>query len=90
MADQQAPAAVPTSGNLKNELRVSLGQLKKDFDALRNFVTEIAQADATAPMAIGKGDLNDLIAITLDIQDAANDLGFEAGKIKETLQNLAL
>jgi hypothetical protein len=38
-------------------------------------------------MSLGKDDLNDLLAVTLDIQDAGNDIAFEAGKINEKLQN---
>ena len=85
--DEKTPAAGPTASSLKNELRGSLEQLKKDFEGLKHFVDEIAPGAASVPISLGKDDLNDLLAVTPDIQDAGNDVAFEAGKIKEKLQN---
>jgi hypothetical protein len=86
--DETTPAPGPTASSLKNELRESLERLKTDFEGLKHFVNEIVPADGPAPISLGKDDLNDLLAVTLDIQDAGNNIAFEAGKIKEKLQGI--
>lgn len=88
--DDKTPATGPTASSLKNELRESLEQLKKDFEGLKTFVVELAPEESSEPPSLGKDDLNDLLAVTLDIEDAANNIAFEAGKIKEKLQKLAM
>ena len=77
----------PTPSSLKKELRESLELLKKDFEGLKNFVAEIAP-EGTSAIPFSKVDRDDLLAATLEIQDAANDIAFEAGKIKEKLERL--
>lgn len=86
--DEKTPAAEQTASSLKNELRESLERLKKDFEGLKTFVDEIAPEGMSAPISLEKDDLNDLLAVTLAIQDAGNDIAFEAGKIKEKLQGI--
>ncbi len=86
--DETTPASGPTASSLKNELRESLERLKKDFEGLKHFVDEIAPEEESAPIRLGKDDLNALLAVTSDIQDAGNDIAFEAGKINEKLQRL--
>lgn len=75
----------PTASGLKKELSDSLQTLKKDFENLKHFVEELAPEGIPAPLALTKDDLKDLLSITLEIQDAANNLEFEAAKIKTTL-----
>jgi hypothetical protein len=86
---QQPTPAEPTAGSLKRELRESLELLLKDFQALKNFVAEIAPEGIPASIALSKADVNDLLTASLEIQDAASDVAFEAGKIKEKLERLA-
>jgi len=68
-----------TASNLKKELRESLEVLKKDFERLRTFVAEIASEGS---LVVDR----DLLALTLEIQDAANDIWFESGRIKDKLE----
>jgi len=81
-------SAEPTASSLKRELRESLELLKKDFDSLKHFVEEIAPEGVPAPIALTSEDLHDLLAATEEIHDAADDIVFEAGKIKEKLARL--
>ena len=78
----------PTASSLKTELNESLKLLVKDFDGLKKFVTEIAPEGIPASIPLSKNELDDLLAATLEIEDAANDIAFEASKIKEKLQRL--
>lgn len=87
MTDEPSPAK-PTAGSLKEELRESLEILKKDFASLMHFVEEIAPDGVPAPIPLTKEELEDLLSATLAIQDAGNDIAFEAGKIKEKLERL--
>jgi len=85
MADQSL-AGLPTAVQLRNELRGSLEELKKDFQALQHFVEELAPDGIPAPISLSKDDLNDLVVLAQDTQDTANDIEFEAGIIKKKLQ----
>ena len=87
MAEETNPAE-PTASSLKRELRSSLELLIKDFEGLKHFVAEIAPEGTPTPIPLAKGDVHDLLTITLEIQDAANDIAFEAGKIKDKLDRL--
>ena len=53
-----------------------------------HFVAEIAPEGIAASIQLSKADRDDLLALTLEIQDAANDIAFEAGKIKDKLDRL--
>ena len=86
-ADKALPAE-PTASSLKKELRDSLDLLKKDFEGLKNFVAEIAPEGIPASISISKVERDDLLTLTLEIQDAGNDIAFEASKIKEKLERL--
>jgi hypothetical protein len=86
-ADKALPAE-PTASSLKTELRESLELLLRDFEGLKNFVAEIASEGIAASIRLSKDDRDDLLTITLEIQDAANDIAFEAGKIKDKLERL--
>ncbi len=83
---QNAPQ--PTASSLKQELRESLDVLKKDFASLVHFVEEIAPEGIPASIPLSKEERDDLLAASLDIYDAANDIAFEANKIKEKLERL--
>jgi hypothetical protein len=85
---EQIPAQ-PTAASLKNELSDSLRVLKTDFDGLKKFVAEIAPDGVPATISLSKEELNGLLSAALEIQDAANDIAFEAGKIKERLERLS-
>ena len=87
MADKPSPAE-PTASRLKRELRESLEILKRDFEGLKLFVEEIAPDGAPASLPLSKAEIADLLAATLEIQDAGNDVVFEAGKIKDKLERL--
>jgi hypothetical protein len=87
MSDDLSPAE-PTASSLKKELAESLEVLKKDFASLMHFVEEIAPEGVPAPIPLTKEELEDLLSATLAIQDAGNDIAFEAGKIKEKLERL--
>jgi hypothetical protein len=79
-AHKTSDAKLPAS-SLKKELRESLEVLKRDFEGLRTFVAEIAS----------EGSLvldRDLLTLTLEIQDAANDIWFETSRIKDKLARL--
>ena len=87
MAEETFPAE-PTASSLKKELRESLELLKKDFEGLKKFVEEIAPEGVPAAIPLSKDELNDLLTATEEIHDAANDIAFEATKIKEKLERL--
>ena len=78
----------PTASSLKSELNESLKLLVQDFEDLKKFVAEIAPEGVPTSIPLSKNDLDDLLAATLQIEDAANDIVFEASKIKEKLQRL--
>jgi hypothetical protein len=88
MSEEMEPAE-PTASSLKKELRSSLELLIKDFAVLMHFVAEIATEGTPTPLLLSKEDVHDLLTITLEIQDAANDIAFEAGKIKDKLDRLS-
>lgn len=87
MTEVPSPAD-PTASSLKKELSASLEILKKDFAGLMHFVEEISPEGVPAPIPLTKEELEDLLSATLAIQDAGNDIAFEAGKIKEKLERL--
>ncbi len=87
MADQPAPAR-PTASGLKQELCESLEVLKRDFEALKHFVEEISPEGVPASLPLTREEIAELLAATLEIQDAGNDIVFEAGRIKEKLERL--
>jgi hypothetical protein len=87
MAEKTFPAE-PTASSLKKELSESLEQLKRDFEGLKNFVAEIAPEETSASLPLSKDDVHDLLTATLEIEDAANDIVFEATKIKNKLERL--
>jgi len=87
MAEKPFPAE-PTASSLKKELRESLELLIRDFEGLKNFVAEIAPEGISASIPLSKDDKDDLLTATLEIQDAANNIAFEAGKIKDKLERL--
>lgn len=80
--------AEPTASRLKRELRDSLLLLMKDFEGLKHFAAEITPEGISASIPLSKDDLHDLLAATM--HDAANDIVFEAIKIKEKLERLSL
>jgi uncharacterized protein with von Willebrand factor type A (vWA) domain len=85
MVDHQDSSDEPTAGRLKKELRESLEILKKDFESLTHLMAELASDGTRASISLTNDDLNDLISVTREIQDAANDIQFEAKKIGEKL-----
>jgi hypothetical protein len=87
MAEETVPAE-PTASGLKKELKESLELLKRDFEGLKNFVAEIVPEGTPGSIPLLKDDVHDLLAATLEISDAANDIAFEATKIKEKLKRL--
>jgi hypothetical protein len=87
MAEETFPAE-PTASSLKKELRESLELLVKDFEGLKHFVAEIAPEGVPASIPLSKDELHDLLSATLEIHDAADNIVFEAGKIKEKLERL--
>jgi len=87
MVEETFPAE-PTASSLKKELRESLDLLIKDFEGLKHFVAEIAPEGVPASIPVSKDELHDLLSAALEIHDAANDIAFEAGKIKEKLERL--
>lgn len=87
MAENTFPAE-PTASSLKKELNESLELLKRDFEDLKNFVAEIAPEESSASIPLSKDDIHDLLTATLEIHDAAEDIAFEATKIKEKLERL--
>ena len=78
----------PTTSSLKNELKQSLELLIKDFEGLKTFVAEIAPEGIPASIPLSMDDLHDLLTATEEIQDAANDIAFEASTIKDKLERL--
>lgn len=89
MTDQTL-SSEPTASGLKKELSDSLEALKKDFENLKHFVEEIVPEGTPAPLALTNDDLKDLLSITSEIQDAASNLEFEAGKVKDTLDRFVI
>jgi hypothetical protein len=87
MTEETSPAE-PTPSSLKRELRESLELLKRDFEGLKRFVAEIAPGGIRASIPLSKDDLHDLLTATMLIHDAADDIVFEATKIKEELERL--
>jgi hypothetical protein len=85
---EKTPPAEPTASSLKKELKESLELLKRDFEDLKSFVAEIAPEGTPASIPLSKVDLDELLAATLEIHDAAEDIAFEATKIKEKLERL--
>ena len=82
--------AEPTASSLKKEIKDSLQLLMKDFEGLKHFVAEIAPEGIPASIPLSKDDLHDLLTATMEIHDAANDVVFEAIKIKEKMERLSL
>lgn len=87
MSEETFPAA-PTASSLKKELKESLEVLIKDFESLKHFVAEIAPEGIPASIPLSTEDVSDLLSATREIQDAGNDIAFEASKIKEKLERL--
>jgi hypothetical protein len=87
MAEKAFPAE-PTASSLKKELGESLDLLKRDFEGLKHFVTEIAPEGIPASIPISRQDLNDLLTATSEIHDAAEDIAFEARIIRGKLERL--
>ena len=85
---KEASSPGPTASSLKSELRESLELLKKDFENLKHFVEEIAPAGVPAQIPLSSEDRQDLLAATSEIHNAADDIVFEAAKIKEKLERL--
>lgn len=83
-------SAGPTADSLKNELRESLEVLKRDFESLKLFVAEIAPEGVLAPIPLSKDDLDALLSVTEEIHDAANDIEYEASKIKDKLSRFVV
>ena len=82
-------ASGPTADSLKNEHRESLRILKADFESLARFVAEVSpDADSAASITLTKPDLDALLSVAQEIHDAANDIEYEAGKIKDKLSRL--
>lgn len=77
----------PTATSLKMELRESLEILKRDFESLSHFVSELASVESSASIPLTRDDLHDLLSVTLEIHDAASEIEFEADKIKEQLSH---
>lgn len=80
--------AKPTASSLQRELSDSLELLKRDLGILKYFVEEIAPAGVPASIPLSREDLHELLAAASEIHDAADDIVFEAGKIKEKLERL--
>jgi hypothetical protein len=79
----------PTADSLKKELGESLRILKADFESLTRFVAEVSpDGDSAVPMTLTKNDRDTLLSVTQEIHDAANDIEFEADKIKDKLSRL--
>jgi len=78
----------PTASSLKKELKESLELLIDDFEGLKTFVAEIAPEGIPASIPLSMDDLHDLLAAAEEIHDAADDIVFEASKIKEKLERL--
>jgi hypothetical protein len=82
---EKMPSVEPTATSLKKELRESLEILKRDFDSLNHFVAELTSDGNSTPISLTNDDLHDLLSVAQEIQDAASDIEFEAGKIKEKI-----
>jgi hypothetical protein len=83
-------APEPTADSLKKELRESLATLKTSFQNLDRFVAEITSEGGSPPTTLTKTDLDELASVALEIQDAANNLEFEAAKIHEKLSSIII
>ncbi len=81
-------SAKPTASRLKQELRGSLDLLLQDFASLKHFVDEIAPEGVPASIPLSRDELRELLTAAQEIGDAANDIAFEASKIKEKLERL--
>jgi hypothetical protein len=89
--DEPTTLFKPTANSLKNELRESLKLLKTDFESLKHFVEELSSEElSAATVTLTKEDLDDLISAALEIHDAANDIEFEASKIKDKLSRFVV
>jgi len=84
----QSVPAQPTAGSLRNELSESLEVLRDDFEALKHFVTEVAPEGLPTQIPLTAADLADLRTAAEAIHDAADNIVFEASKIKDKLQRL--
>lgn len=80
----------PTADSLKKELRESLATLKTSFQNLDKFVAEITSEGGSPPTTLTKSDVDELASVALEIQDAANNLEFEAAKIHEKLSSIII
>lgn len=85
---KQTLVSRPTAASLKKQLRESLEITKKDFQGLTDFMAELASDGTSTPIALTADDLNDLLSVTVEIRDAANDIEFEVGKIRDKLNRL--
>lgn len=88
--EEKSPSAQPIAARLKQELSESLQILRTDFEGLKDFVAELSAEGVSPLVTLTKDDLGDLLSVTLEIHDAASDIEFEAGKIKEKLSRLVL
>jgi hypothetical protein len=86
--DDESPSTEPTATSLKKELRESLAILKANFESLDKFVAELTSEGTSAPISLTKSDIDDLISVSLELQDAANNLEFEARKIHDKLSSI--
>ena len=77
--------AQPTATSLKNELRESLEVLKKDFESLDRFVAKLGTDGSSSQISLTNDDLHDLLTVAQEIEDAANNIEYEASKIREKL-----
>ena len=84
------PLGLPTAANLKQELTESLALLKKDFANLEQFVAELAAGGTSPSLSLTKEDRADLLSVTLEIRDAANNIEFEANKIRDKLERIGM
>jgi hypothetical protein len=87
MAEKTFPAQ-PTASSLKKELREYLQLLIRDFEDLKTFVAEIAPKESSVSILLSKDDVHDLLTATVEIQETASNIVFEASKIKEKLERL--
>ena len=77
----------PTTADI--ELRQIRGG-KTSFQNLDRFVAEITSEGGSPPTTLTKTDLDELASVALEIQDAANNLEFEAAKIHEKLSSIII
>ena len=86
--DDKAPPIEPTANSLRKQLRESLAILKTNFETLDKFVAELTSDGASMPISLTKSELDDLLSVSLELQDAANNLEFEARKIHDKLRSI--